>query len=134
MEQITNNIIASLYDDIVEGASRLYMLRKWLSGAYGNQMTTVEADEEAFAEAYNEAVKYLKLNLEELDDNERDKLYGRYLAVYKAALDNGDLKNARGTLDSMVKLQGLSKSDNKQISVKNDKENDTITISFGLGD
>ena len=133
MKQISD-IDIKLYDDLVEGASRLYMLRKWLSGAYGNALTSVEQDEASFNDAYNAVVKRLKANIEELDDDERDKLYSRYLAVYKSAMDIGDLKNARGTLDSMTKLQGLSKADNKSISVKNDKENDTITISFGLGD
>lgn len=131
MEQITNNIIASLYTDIVEGASRLYMLRKWLSGAYGNKMTTVEADEQAFAEAYNEAVKYLRLNLDSLEEDERSKLYSRYLAVYKSAIDNGDLKNARGTLDSMAKLTNLSGND-KSVTVKQGKEDGVIEIKFGF--
>lgn len=122
-----------LYNDIVEGQSRLYMLRKWLAGLYGNVMSDdVEEDERLFAEAYNAAIKQLRHNLEDLDDDERAKLYARYLAVYNQAYDTGNLKEARNTLDSMTKLQGLSKSDNKNIKVKTDKENDVVEISFGF--
>ena len=122
-----------LYNDIVEGQSRLYMLRKWLAGLYGNTCgDSVDEDERLFAEAYNAAIKQLRHNLEDLDDDERAKIYARYLAVYNQAFDTGNLKEARNTLGSMTKLQGLSKSDNKSISVKNDKENDVITISFGV--
>ena len=94
-------------------------------------MTTVEADEQAFAEAYNEAVKYLRLNLDSLEEDERSKLYSRYLAVYKSAIDNGDLKNARGTLDSMAKLTNLSGND-KSVTVKQGKEDGVIEIKFGF--
>lgn len=128
--QITD-IEIKLYEDLVNGASRLYMLRKWFAGAYGNQITTIDADEEAFNEAYNLTVKRLKENIEQLSDDERDKLYSRYLSIYKMAVDIGNLKEARGTLDSMAKLQGLSDS-GKNIRVRQDKENDVIEISFGL--
>lgn len=122
-----------LYNDIVEGQSRLYMLRKWLAGLYGNTCgDSVDEDERLFAEAYNAAIKQLRHNLEDLDDDERAKLYARYLAVYNQAFDTGNMKEARNTLDSMVKLQGLSKSDNKNIKVKTDKENDVVEISFGF--
>lgn len=122
-----------LYNDIVEGQSRLYMLRKWLAGLYGNTCgDSVEEDERLFAEAYNAAIRQLRNNLEDLDDDERAKLYARYLAVYNQAFDTGNMKEARNTLDSMVKLQGLSKSDNKNIKVKTDKENDVVEISFGF--
>ena len=122
-----------LYNDIVEGQSRLYMLRKWLAGLYGNTCgDSVDEDERLFAEAYNAAMKQLRHNLEDLDEDERAKLYARYLAVSNQAYDTGNLKEARNTLDSMTKLQGLSKSDNKNIKVKTDKENDVVEISFGF--
>ena len=126
-----NRITEKMYDDMVQGANRLLLLRNYLAGKYGNDISgEVEADEERFEQLYIEVLNHFKRNIESLPEDERNKLLSRYLAVYKMAMDGGNARDARATLDSMAKVQNMV--GDKSITVKNDKENDVIEIKFGF--
>ena len=126
-----NRITEKMYDDMVQGANRLLLLRNYLAGKYGNDISgEVEADEDKFEQLYVEVLQHFKKNIESLPEDERNKLLSRYLAVYKMAMDGGNARDARATLDSMAKVQNMV--GDKSITVKNDKENDVIEIKFGF--
>lgn len=131
--KMIDDIDVAMYNDMVEGANYLYMLKRWLSGAYGNALgASVEVDEDEFNDRYTRVIKHLRENIEQLDDDERSKMYGRYLALYKMASDGKNVRDARAVLDSMSKLQGLSDT-GKSVTVKQNKEDDVVEIKFNFG-
>lgn len=117
-------VVEKMYHDMVMGESFVAMKRKWYAGGYSPDMK-----ENDFDVAMKALARYTALNVEKLENDERARLYARYLAIYKTAMDVGQLREAKGTLDSMAKLLGLNKS-NENVEVS--KDNDSITISFGL--
>ena len=128
---MTNHITEQMYTDMVQGANRLLLLRNYLAGKYGNDISgDVGADEAGFDLLYKEVLQHFKRDVESLPEDERNKLLSRYLAVYKMAMDGGNARDARATLDSIAKVQNMV--GDKSITVKNDKENDVIEIKFGF--
>ena len=126
-----NKITEQMYTDMVQGANRLLLLRNYLAGKYGNDISgEVEADEERFDQLYIEVLNHFRKNIESLPEDERNKLLSRYLAVYKMAMDGGNARDARATLDSMAKVQNMVGE--KSLKVKTDKENDVVEITFGF--
>ena len=63
--------------------------------------------------------------------HEKDKLIDKHLVsyweIYDKAVKEGDLSNARQTLDAIAKLQGLNEPDKLDL-------NNTTTIEFKFGD
>ena len=57
--------------------------------------------------------------------------YGRYEAILEQCIKNGDMYNARATLDSMARIFGIErKTPDTQVNIQNNSEN--IKISFGF--
>lgn len=120
------SVVEQMYGDMVNGDSFVSIKRRFNGGGYGAEMKDKDFDV-----ALTALARYTQLNIATLDEDERARMYARYLAVYKTALDNGLLREAKGTLDSMVQLLGVGK--NKDNAVKIEKgDSDTINISFGL--
>lgn len=111
---------AYMYDDMAQGMAKAKMRQKYDDGLYGEA-----AD---FDEDYKAVLSMYASDIETLSSDEKAKLYGRYLAVYRMAFEAGRLDDARKILDSMTKLTVAS---DKGVTLESGSGR--ITISFGLG-
>jgi hypothetical protein len=71
-------------------------------------------------------LQFFSLDRESDITEQRDKMYARFLSLYKQNLENNNLKEARLTLDSLNKLLGLNQ-DNIKMQI-----NDQVVIDFKM--
>lgn len=110
----------AMYDDIVAGRAKCKMREIYESGKYGKYADDFDAD-------YDKVLTMYATDMESLTEAERNKLYSRYLAVYRMAYEQGRIDDARKVLDSMAKLNTMA---NVEVGMA---EDGVIKISFGLG-
>lgn len=110
----------TMLNDLTDGQSKAYIRDRFESGGYG----TVEKT--TFERAWKKLIVEYAFELENNED-ERAKLYARYLNIYKMAVDNGRAADARQILDSMAKIAGLA---DERLTV--DAGGSSVTISFGI--
>ena len=61
----------------------------------------------------------------------RADIYGKILAVYNDAVEEGDRTNALAALEKIMKLGGISDKPQTAIQINSDKENG-IVVNFGF--
>lgn len=110
-----------MLNDLTDGQSKAYIRERFEGGGYG------PTDGHGFATSWSKLIRDYANELEN-DDDERAKLYARYLSIYKMAVDNGRAADARQILDSMAKVAGLT---NERLTLE-PIDNGAITITFGI--
>lgn len=110
-----------MLSDLTDGQSKAYIRDRFENGGYG------EVGGLTFGKAWAKLIRDYAHELEN-DEDERAKLYARYLSIYKMAVDNGRAADARQILDSMAKVAGLT---NERLTLE-PIDNAGITITFGV--
>lgn len=125
-------IIDEVYADIANGFSRSEIIAKVLEGGY----TDCNIKKKDQAEAYYEtAMNRMAYDCDEKAEVLRQKFFTRYETLYKEAVDNGDVANARAVLTDMCKIFGLQVKDQAQTAIQiNSSKEDGVTINFGFND
>ena len=110
-----------MLNDLTDGQSKAAIRERFENGGYG------PTDGHAFATSWSKLIRDYANELEN-DEDERAKLYARYLSIYKMAVDNGRAADARQILDSMAKVAGLT---NERLTLE-PIDNQNIVITFGI--
>jgi len=110
-----------MLNDLTDGQSKAYIRDRFENGGYG------EVGSSTFGKSWAKLIRDYAHELEN-DEDERAKLYARYLNIYKMAVDNGRASDARQILDSMAKVAGLT---NERLTLE-PIDNAGITITFGV--
>ena len=110
-----------MLNDLTDGQSKAYIRERFEKGGYG------EVGKATFAKSWAKLIRDYAHELEN-DEDERAKLYARYLSIYKMAVDNGRAADARQILDSMAKVAGLT---NERLTLE-PIDNKNIVITFGI--
>ena len=111
----------TMLSDLTDGQSKAFIRERFENGGYG------EVGKLTFGKAWAKLIRDYAHELEN-DEDERAKLYARYLSIYKMAVDNGRAADARQILDSMAKVAGLT---NERLTLE-PIDNGGITITFGV--
>jgi len=118
-------VVDKIYADICKGVAKSECLQKMHDGLYGKSVNKRNA-----LDYYNRAYERLAYNADIEAKQLRDLLYNRYEKILQECMNNGDLFNARLTLDSMAKIfLGLGK-EKATVELKNG--DNKITVSFGF--
>lgn len=125
-----DDLVSLVYVDIANGVSRSDVLKKIQLGNYGNK--PVKARQSAYY--YNAALDRFAEDTDIAMEKLRDIFYTRYESILQQCIENGDMFNARATLDSMSKIfLGVRDGNQTNIQVNSDKDGG-ITINFGFQD
>ena len=111
----------TMLNDLTDGQSKAFIRDRFENGGYG------PVEKTTFERAWSRLIRDFAHELEN-DEDERAKLYARYLNIYKMAVDNGRAADARQILDSMAKVAGLT---NERLTLE-PIDNAGITITFGI--
>ena len=122
-----DDLVSLVYVDICNGVSRSDVIQKLQLGEYGNK----PYKQRQSAYYYNAALDRFAVDTDIEMAKLKDMFYGRYESILAECMKNGDVYNARATLDSMAKIFLGVKDNQTNIQVNNNKEG--ITINFGFG-
>ena len=122
-----DQIVDQIYCDMVNGIPNSEIVLKLQDCKYGGQKKAIE---------YRTALDYINAAKDRLQyDYEADMkelradIYGKILAVYNDAIEEGDRTNALAALDKILKLGGVDKPQTA-IQINNNKEG--ISVNFGF--
>ena len=123
------DLIDCIYQDIADGYTRTQLKKKLMRGQYALQKKGFDVDEAE--NAYQMALGRYCEDVDEKAEALRVKLFGRLEAVYKKAIDAGDLYNARMALNDIAKtFLGVG---NPMLNLNvNGSKDGNITIKFGF--
>ena len=125
-------IIDEVYVDIANGFSKSEIVAKVLEGGYTDCKVSKSYQAEAYYEA---AMNRMAYDCDEKAEILRQKLFTRYETLYKEAVDNGDVGNARAVLSDMCRIFGLQVKDQAQTAIQiNSTKEDGVVINFGFSD
>lgn len=125
----SDNLVGLVYADIANGVSRSDVIEKIKLGAYEGMERGYAARTAAYY--YNAALDRFAVDTDIEAEKLRKMFYGRYEAILEQCIKNGDMYNARATLDSMAKIFGIEKkTPDTAIQIVNNKEG--ININFGF--
>jgi hypothetical protein len=128
----SDNLVGLVYADIANGVSRSDVIEKIKLGAYEGMERGYAARTAAYY--YNAALDRFAVDTDIEAEKLRKMFYGRYEAILEQCIKNGDMYNARATLDSMAKIFGIEKkTPDTAIMINSDKENG-VTVNFGFSD
>lgn len=123
-----DDLVELVYVDIANGVSRSNVIDKLQKGLYHNQ--PYKARQAAYY--YDAALSRFAVDCDVEDKKLRDMFYGRYEAILEQCIKNGDMYNARATLDSMAKIFGIERKE-PQTAIQINNNTDGISINFGFG-
>ena len=115
--------------DVINGVAKSDILLKLEAGLYENQTKGL---------SHLNALEYYKAVLSRLQidepekDNARQVFYSMYLNLYREQMEAGNTIAAKQTLDSMVKLMGLTDKPTTAVQVNAGEKDKNITINFGF--
>ena len=125
---IADHIVDQVYCDKLNGLSTSEIYVKFANCKYEGQKKPIQ---ERTAADYIAAAKSRLMYDYESDLKElRAEIYGKILAVYNDAVEEGDRMAALSAIDKIMKLGGMDKAQTA-IEINSDKENG-ITINFGF--
>lgn len=122
-----DNVITEVVDDICQGVARHIIIDNLTHAKYQAQIKPLS--QRISEDYYRTAVKRLRNQINEREDELVDIYTARYESILNDAVKNGDRLTAKSILDSLVKLLGLANRNNT-VTVKDD--NKEINISFGF--
>lgn len=128
---ITDHIVDQVYCDKLNGLSTSEIIVKFANCQYDGQKKPIK---DRTACDYIAAAKDRLMYDYEADMKElRADIYGKILAVYNDAVEEGDRTNALAALEKIMKLGGISNKPQAAIMINSDKENG-VTVNFGFSD
>lgn len=128
---ITDHIVDQVYCDKLNGLSTSEIIVKFANCQYDGQKKPIK---DRTACDYIAAAKDRLMYDYEADMKElRADIYGKILAVYNDAVEEGDRTNALAALEKIMKLGGISDKPQAAIQINSDKENG-VTVNFGFSD
>lgn len=126
----TEELIDEVYVDIANGVSKSEIRKKIELGLYEAQ-DGVTASRKTGYDYYNAAIARFAEDCDVKAEELRQIFYGRYESILQECIKNGDMFNARATLDSMAKIF-LGVRDNQTNIQLNSSKDGGITINFGF--
>ena len=117
-----------VYCDIANGVSRSDIIQKITNGLYEGMERPLKPRQAAYY--YNAGLDRFAVDCDVEAEKLRNMFYGRYETILAECMKNGDVFNARATLDSMAKIFLGVKDNQTNIQINNNKEG--ITIHFGF--
>ena len=115
-----SEVVRRMKDDYVDGLLIGDIYEKYFDGHYGEKKPRTDV----FKKLWKKLMQVLSYELPKPEDR-IPVLHGMYMALYKQAVKVGNIKEARGILDSIAKL--LGNTDQNTVEIKPD----TIKITFG---
>ena len=126
---IADHIVDQIYCDKVNGLASSEIILKLANCQYDGQKKPIK---ERTAYDYISAAKDRLMYDYEADMKElRADIYGKILAVYNDAIEEGDRTNALAALEKIMKLGGVSDKPSTAIQINSDKEGG-VTVNFGF--
>lgn len=123
-----DELVSLVYVDIANGVARSDCIDKVSMGLYGNKPIS----RRQAANYYNAALDRFAIDTDIEAEKLRNLFYGRYEAILEQCIKNGDVYNARATLDSMARVFGVEqKVPTNAIQINSDRDNG-VTINFGF--
>ena len=122
-----DHIVDQIYCDMVNGVPNSEIVLKMANAKYDDQSKPI---------GYRTALDYINAAKDRLQyDFENDMkelradVYGKLLAIYNDAVEEGDRTNALNAIEKIMKLGGMDKPQTA-IQINGDKEG--ITVNFGF--
>lgn len=126
---IADHIVDQVYCDKLNGLSTSEIIVKFANCQYDGQKKPIK---DRTACDYIAAAKDRLMYDYEADMKElRADIYGKILAVYNDAIEEGDRTNALAALEKIMKLGGINDKPQAAIQINSDKENG-IVVNFGF--
>lgn len=120
-----------VYCDIANGVSRSDIIQKITNGLYEGMERPLKPRQAAYY--YNAGLDRFAVDCDVEAEKLRNMFYGRYETILAECMKNGDVFNARATLDSMSKIfLGMDKQQTN-IQINNNKEGN-IVVRFGFNE
>ena len=127
---IADHIVDQVYCDKLNGLSTSEIYVKFANCSYDGQKKPIK---ERTASDYIAAAKSRLMYDYESDMKEqRAEIYGKILAVYNDAVEEGDRMAALSAIDKLMKLGGMDKPQTA-IQINSDKEGG-VTVNFGFSE
>lgn len=125
----TDHIVDQVYCDKLNGLSFSEIVLKFANCQYDGQKKPIGA---RTASDYISAAKDRLMYDYEADMKElRADIYGKLMAVYNDAVEEGDRTNALAALEKIMKLGGITDKQQTNIQINSDKEGG-VTVNFGF--
>lgn len=114
--------------DYINGKTRSDIFQKAKEGMYENQKKPMSKT--TFNNYWLAVVSRLKYDRPDDIEHLKDFFYNALLNIYNEAIDANNLKDARDTISTMIKLTGVADAQQK-VSIEK-KDNGDINITFGF--
>lgn len=124
-----DNLIDEVYCDICNGVSRSDVLMKLMECGYKHQEKGVTKS--TASRYYYIAMKRFAVNTDIEHKQLKDIFFSRYETILEECMKNGDMFNARATLDSMAKIFGVEQK-TPETAIQINNSTDGVTINFGF--
>lgn len=124
-----DDLVGLVYVDIANGMSRSDIIEKITKGLYDGMERPLAPRTAAFY--YTAGLDRFAVDCDIEAEKLRNMFYGRYESILQECIKNGDMFNARATLDSMAKIF-LGVRDNQTNIQLNSSKDGGITINFGF--
>lgn len=125
-----DHIVDQIYCDMVNGIPNSEIVLKMEKAQYDDQTKPI---------GYRTALDYINAAKDRLQyDYEADMkelradIYGKILAIYNDAVEEGDRTNALAALDKILKLGGIDKPQTA-IQINGGDKEGGVTVNFGFG-
>lgn len=123
-----DHIVDQIYCDMVNGVSSSEIILKLANAQYDEQSKPI-GTRTAF-DYINAAKDRLQYDYENDMKELRADLYGKLLAIYNDAVEEGDRTSALNAIEKIMKLGGMDKP---QTAIQiNSSEGGDITVNFGF--
>lgn len=110
------------------GDTKYEIRQAFMRGDYGEEVKNYS--QATFDKWWRELESDWGSELNSKKDVIKAQIYAKYNDIYKKALKKDNLKMAKETLDSIVKMTGVNAPDT-QVNIQNNDGN--VTIDFGFG-
>ena len=114
--------------DYLAGDNKYEIRQAFMQGKYGEEVKNYS--QVTFDKWWRELESDWGSELNAKKDVIKAQIYAKYNDIYKKALKKDNLKMAKETLDSIVKMTGVNAPDT-QVNIQNNDGN--LTIDFGFG-
>lgn len=126
---IADHIVDQVYCDKLNGLSTSEIILKFANCQYDGQKKPIKNRTacDYIAAAKDRLMYDYEADMKEL----RADIYGKILAVYNDAVEEGDRTNALAALEKIMKLGGITDKPQTNIQINSDNEGG-VTVNFGF--